>query len=493
MEPVEYLALLRKHWLLLVILSVLGGGAGFAQAETTPPSYRAESKVFVSVDQGASVVELVQGANFAQNLVQSYAQLVTMPVVLQPVIDELDLDVTTRELSWSLKAETPLNTVIIVIRAVSGDPVRAANISNAVAEQLAKTVDEISPKGADGESSIVLRVVSPASVPQSQFAPNVRFSTATGLLVGALVGFVTVLLSRLLDNKVRTDADVADVSPAAVLGAVPAFRGGTGNGLVMRVSSRSSRAEAYRRIRANLQFVGAAVEIRSLVVTSARAGEGKTTTAVNLALAVAERHSRVLVIDADLRRPRIAEVCGLEGAVGLTSVLIGTARADDVIQPWGDTGVSVMTAGAVPPNPLQLIESSAMAGLIEELEQSFDFIIIDSPPVLPVADSAVLSKLATGAVFVASAGKTTRQQLRRALESFDKVGASVVGIVLARVGKRESDAYYGYGYQPIKKRRRTSRRRSVGRSSRASGAGFGDTQPGAERADDFAPRMLERS
>jgi capsular exopolysaccharide synthesis family protein len=446
MELRDYAEALRKFWLLLVVLAVVGAGAGFAIAQATPPTYRATSKVFVSVEQGETVTELVQGSTFAQNIVQSYAQLATMPVVLDPVIARLGLDVTARELARTVTADTPLNTVIVEISATSGDPVEAAAISNATAQSLATTVHALSPDRADGTSSIAVRTVSPADPPVFPIAPNTRFMTATGLLVGLLLGMGVALVAQVLDTKVRTEKDIERVTDTAVLGTVAQVRGQNDRRAVMLVRPRSQQAEAYRKIRANLQFVDAAHEVRSLVVTSARAGEGKTTTITNLALAMAETGSRVLVIDADLRRPMVATVCGLEGSAGLTTVLIGSASVDDVLQDWGDTGVAVLTAGAIPPNPLQLLDSEHMARLLEDLTQRFDVVLLDAPPVLPVADAAVLSRLCSGVIVVAGAGRATRHLLRKALASLESVGANVLGVVLARASKRDVSEYYGYGY-----------------------------------------------
>jgi capsular exopolysaccharide synthesis family protein len=446
MDLRDYVQALRKFWVLLVALAVVGGGAAYVVAQATPPTYRATSKLFVSVEQGETVTELVQGSTFAQNIVQSYAQLATMPVVLGPVIDRLGLDVTARELAETVTAETPLNTVIVEISATSGDPRQAAAVANATAASLRDTVHEISPDRADGTSSVGVRIVSPADVPAFPIAPNTLFMTATGLLLGLLIGMAVALVGQLLDTKVRTEKDIERVTDTALLGTVAQERGQSDRRAVMLARPRSPQAEAYRKIRANLQFVDAAQEVRSLVVTSARASEGKTTTITNLALAMAEASAKVLIVDADLRRPMVAKVCGLEGSAGLTTVLIGSASVDDVLQDWGDTGVSVLTAGAVPPNPLQLLDSEHMARLLDDLTSRFDIVLVDAPPVLPVADAAVLSRLTSGVIVVVGAGRSTRHLLRRTLTSLESVGAHVLGVVLARAARRDVSEYYGYGY-----------------------------------------------
>jgi capsular exopolysaccharide synthesis family protein len=448
MEPRHYAAALRKFWGLILLLALAGGAGAFFFAQGTEPNYRATSKVYVTVERGQTVSELVQGDAFAQNAVQSYSQLVTMPIVLDPVIARLGLDVTARELARSVSADTPLDTVIIEISAVNPDPVLAARISNTVAQSLAATVDDIAPRTDEGTSSVAVRVVEPADTPLYPFEPNSRLMIATGIIAGLGIGFALALVIQTLDTKVRNDKDVERVTDATVLGSVARTRDTGDSRIVMLSRPRSPQAESYRKIRANLQFVNAAVELRSLVITSARAGEGKSTAAANLALAMAERDVRVLLVDADLRRSNVAKLCGLEGSVGLTTVLIGEAELDDVLQPWADTGVTVLTAGAVPPNPLQLLDSPAMAELLDELTVRFDVVLLDAPPVLPVADAAVLSRLAAAALVVVGAGRTTRQQLRKVLESLGSVGANVAGVVVTRASRRDAGGRAGYEYVP---------------------------------------------
>lgn len=444
MEPSEYLSALRKRWLIIVIAGMLGAAAGIALATTTTPTYRATSKVFVSLARGETVSELVQGSTFTQNLVQSYAQLATMPVVLDPVIEKLGLDTTSHALARSVSADTPLNTVIIEISAVSASPESAAEVANTVADQLAVTVQDVSPKGADNSQSVELRTVADAQVPAFPFAPNTRFTAATGLILGLGVGVAFALARSMLDTKVRTAKDVNRVTDAGILGTIGFERRPRDGQFVMRSDTRSPRAESYRRLRTNLQFLDAAGKLRSLVVTSALPGEGKTTTAINLALAMAEGSARVVLIDADLRRPSVAYHCGLEGSVGLTTVLIGQATLDDVVQPWGSENLHVLPAGKVPPNPSQLLGSGAMAELLDQLLERYDTVIFDSAPLLPVADSTILSRVADGALIVAGCRKVHRHQLADALGTLDSVGAVCLGVVVNRIAKRETDGYYGY-------------------------------------------------
>jgi capsular exopolysaccharide synthesis family protein len=183
---------------------------------------------------------------------------------------------------------------------------------------------------------------------------------------------------------------------------------------------------------------------RVFVVTSSVPGEGKSTTTANLAIALAETGARVAVVDGDLRRPAVAEYMGLEGAVGLTDVLIGRAELADVLQKWGRHDLYVLPAGRIPPNPSELLGSSAMAGLLAELGKTFNFVLIDAPPLLPVTDAAVLSKFTSGAIIIVAAGRTKRTELAVALRSFEHIESKVLGAVLTMLPTKGPDSY-GYG------------------------------------------------
>jgi capsular exopolysaccharide synthesis family protein len=201
-------------------------------------------------------------------------------------------------------------------------------------------------------------------------------------------------------------------------------------------------------LRTNLQFLNVEGGPRTFVITSPLEGEGKTTTTANLAIALAQSNARVLVVDADLRRPRLAEVLGLEGAVGLTDVLIGRAKLEDALQPWGSSNFLVLPAGTVPPNPSELLGSRAMADLIEALEPRFDVVLLDAPPLLPVTDGAILAHRSRGALLVVAAGRSRRGEVEAAVSTLSNVGARLAGVILTMLPTRGADAYgysrYGY-------------------------------------------------
>jgi receptor protein-tyrosine kinase len=206
-------------------------------------------------------------------------------------------------------------------------------------------------------------------------------------------------------------------------------------------------AEGIRRLRTNLQFLNVDSPPKVFMVSSSVPAEGKTTLTVNLALALAESGHKVTIVEADLRKPRVTRTLGLIGGVGLTNVLSGTADLGDVLQRHGERSLSVIASGPTPPNPGELLASSHMLRLIQELRDTNDFVLLDAPPVLPVADASGLAVLVDGVVLVVRYGKTRRDQVVQTAATLKQVGATTFGVVLNMVPqKAELTRAYGYEY-----------------------------------------------
>ena len=212
------------------------------------------------------------------------------------------------------------------------------------------------------------------------------------------------------------------------------------------LASATPWAEAFRVLRTNMQYVDVDHDQKVLVVTSSLPGEGKTTTAVNLAVTLTQAGHRVALIECDLRRPLIADRLELDPAVGTTSVLIGKIKAEDAMQRYADTTLDVMVSGHLPPNPSELLQSQAMETFLLDLRVRYDIVILDAPPLLPVTDAALLATRADGAVVVVSHGRTTRDQLSTAVARLESVGAKTLGVVMNLTPTKKSGGSYGYGY-----------------------------------------------
>ncbi|MGO1315995.1 MAG: polysaccharide biosynthesis tyrosine autokinase, partial [Cellulomonadaceae bacterium] len=368
------------------------------------------------------------------------------PRVRVPGLHGLGVGVGADALAEAVSANTPLDTSLITITATDEDPQRAADIANATAESLAVQVTELE-RPAVGASPVQVSTVRVATAPDSPSSPNIKLNLALGLLVGLALGVGVAVLREVLDTRIRTASDIAKVTSASVIGTVAYDPDAPKHPLIVQSDPHSQRAEALRRLRTNLQFLGVDGRPQLIVVTSSLPNEGKSTTAVNLAIALADAGSRVLLVDADLRHPSVAKFMGIEGGVGLTTVLIGRAGLQDVVQPWGQSGLQVLPSGQIPPNPSELLGSGAMSELLDVLSQHYDTVILDTAPLLPVTDGAILSRLAGGAVVVVGSGEVHRAQLAEAVGSLEAVGTPVHGLVLNGVPQKHAESYT-YRYAP---------------------------------------------
>jgi capsular exopolysaccharide synthesis family protein len=449
LELKDYFRILRRNWI-VVVASALAGllGAG-AVTLLIQPTYESETKLFVALQNSATVTELQQGNVFTQARVQSYVKTVNTPAVLQPVVDSLGLEITPEMLSSQITATTDVNTVLISISVTDKSPIQAAAIAQAVGNSLIQAVDELERPSAGGSSPVKLSIVTPATAPAGPSSPNVRLNLILGFLAGIAAGIGVAVLRSVLDTRIRGEADLRRVTTAAILGGVSFDSDAVKKPLLTQAATQSPRAESFRQLRTNLQFAHVGHESKTVLVTSSVPGEGKSTTAINLAIALAQAGQTVALVDADLRRPMIAEYLGLERNAGLTTALIGKADLDDLLQPWGSEQLYVLASGQIPPNPSELLGSGKMKQLISTLESTFDAVIIDAPPLLPVTDAAVLAQQVGGVVVIVGTQKIRTTDLEKSLAALEMVQADVLGVVLNRLPTKGPDAYaysyYSYG------------------------------------------------
>lgn len=443
MELRDYLAVLRKYWRSLTALVLLGVFAAAAVNLLSIPTYTARTALFFSVNGGGTAAELAQGTTFTGKQVESYVEVATSPLVLQPVITNLGLSETPETLAQRLTVSVPSNTAVINIAVTDPSPQAAAAVADAVSNQVVETVRALSPNSVNGQKAVVATVIRSAAKPTSQTTPKVAQNLALGLLLGLFLGVGQAILRDTLDTRIRTDADVAEVTDAPVIARI-AFDKDSAAGSVLVLDDRTSpRAEAFRRLRTNLQYLDPGAGGRSLVITSSIPDEGKTSTAIDTAQVLADAGLRVLLIDADLRKPSVAKALALEGAVGLSTVLIGRAQLQDVVQEAGGSSLQVLPAGEIPPNPAELLGSAAMARLVTTATQQYDAVVIDAPPLLPVTDAAILSRITAGALLVVGSGEVRAPELAAAVESLAAVEGKVLGVVLNKLPER-AGGYAGY-------------------------------------------------
>lgn len=443
MEANEYFDVLRKRWVTIAATLATALAVAVVTLLTVTPTYRASSQVYVAAHGGSSLDEMIQGSNFTVRKVKSYAELATSPRVLEPVIETVGLDDSTTSLAARVEAEQPADTVLITLSVSDASPDIAAQTADAIAENLSVVVPELERSAESTQAPVAISVVRNATVPARPISPNATLTVTLAMLLGLFAGVGLAFLREVLDTKIRSQADVQKLTDASLIGAITFDDHAVGHPLIVQESPGAPRAEAFRRLRTNLQFLEPTDGSRIFVITSALPGEGKSTTSINLAITLADAGSRVLLVDADLRRPSVSGYLGLEGSVGLTTMLIGKVEAADAVQPWGTSTLHILPSGQVPPNPSELLGSPAMAALLTEFGEAYDVVIIDTAPLLPVTDGAILAKMTGGAVVVVGAGITHRRQVSEALGALRTAGAKVLGVVVNRLSPVERP---GYGY-----------------------------------------------
>ncbi|GAA3711891.1 polysaccharide biosynthesis tyrosine autokinase [Terrabacter ginsenosidimutans] len=460
MELQDYLNVIRKRWMIIAAVTLLTLGLAAAYTALSPRTYASSTRFFVSTTNDDSASSLQQGGTFTQARVKTYAQVLKDPNVLGPVIDNLGLKSTSDQLADRVSTTVPLDTVLIDVSVTDSTPAGAQKIAAAIGEIFPKYVAKIESRPGKA-SPIEVAVTTPATLDATPVSPKPTRNLALGLMLGLLLGFGVALLRDVLDKSVKSQRDLETVTDRTILGGIAFDADASAHPLIVQVDPRSQRAEAFRSLRTNLQFIDVANPPKSIVVTSSLPGEGKSTTTANLAISLAETGLKVVVIEGDLRRPRLLDYLGFEGSVGLTDVLVGRVEVDDVLQPFGRTGLRLLGAGPIPPNPSELLGSANMEQLIEDLTERFDYVLIDAPPLLPVTDAAVLSTIVDGALVVVGAGVAQREHVRRALDSLDAVNGTVLGLILNRVKAKEGGAGYGtyeYDYRPESERQRAKGR-----------------------------------
>ena len=310
-------------------------------------------------------------------------------------------------------------------------------------------------------------VLNPATTPSEPFFPQPKKDLFVGIFVGLILGLTAAFVWEQLDDAVRGRADADRATGGLpVVGLVPrvtAWRNAAETRLVTRDEPRSSAAEAYRSLVTSLEFLATDQPSRVILFTSPGASEGKSTTVANVGLAFTEAGHRTVVVDADLRRPRLQQFFDVADSVGLSTVLTGKIDIATAVQAVdGDHPVDLVPAGPIAPNPAELLRSDATETALTKLRDAYDVVLVDCPPVLPVADALVLSRHADIAILVASADGTSRRKLSRSVEALQQVDAPLRGLVLNGVGASEG---YEYGYygddeatSPEKQKRRGGRR-----------------------------------
>lgn len=436
MELSGYLRALRRRWLIVLSVIVIGGVIGVLKTVVATDVYSSSITFYVASPQ-LNTNNAYGFDQFAQDRANSYAELLSSGELARRVQKTTHVAMSLSGLASAISGTAELNTVLINAQVLDTNLVRLHKIANGVAQQFPLLISDLENRS--GSTEVALKVVSGPSAP-TRVSPRPMLDLALGLGLGLVIGLLLAALREALDTSIRSPAELEEVAGVPVLASIVFDPSADRVQALVGLAAQGRRAEDFRQLRTSLDFVHTVQSVQVISVTSAVAGEGKSSTAVNIALMAAERGARVLLVDADLRRPRIGAYLGLESATGLTTVLSGRVSFDKAVRTWGE--LKVLPSGALPPNPTELLDSVGMANLITDWRGRFDLVVLDTPPVLAVADAVVCSSIVDGTLVVYRYGRTKRAQLVSALHALRGVQARVVGTVLNARPRRGADGGY---------------------------------------------------
>ena len=438
----------RAGWVALGV--VLGLAAGVLVALLVPPTYSAGISMYVAAQNGGDSTEANQGAQLSQARVISYVELVTRPRVTKAVISDLGLDTTPDELAKEITASSEQDSVLLDVTVATHDPAQSVAIADAIGRVFPVAVGELEqPLRAYATPPVAVRVVEPADSAQVTSPPR-TVPLAFGLLGGLVLGVCLALLRNATDTSVSSAATLREVTGLPLLATTYGEREAAArDGFIpARDAPSSPTAEAVRRLRTNLQYLDVDHPPRVLAVAGSVPGEGKTTLACDLAVALAAGGSRVLLVEADLRRPAVAQRFGVPREVGLTDVLAGRIDLLDAARPTL-SGVTVLASGPLVPNPSELLASGRMRRLVAEAGERFDHVVVDTAPLLTVSDATAVAPLVDGVLLACRWGRTSRSELAQSTEILRSVSARALGAVLTMAPARSAPAdAVGYGNLP---------------------------------------------
>ena len=467
MEILQFGRMLKRWAWLIALFLLIAGLTAAAVSYELPRVYQTTTTALVNPKQILLPGTDAGSSLSTDQLVETYVQLINATPVQQKLIADgipRSADELAREMQVRSRGTTTLIDIVINDR----DPQVAQRIAEDIVPAFNSSLLEFQSKVAGAgtrtpqlEALVPWQV--PAAAPTAPVSPKPLLNIALALAAGLVLGVGLAFMLEYLDNTIKTEADVRLKLDLPLLGPV-LFKGRKTLGrkeslaLVTETHPTDPVSEGYRAIRTNLMFTAIDRPLKTLVVTSAAPGEGKTSTAVNLAVTMAQNGSRVVLVDADFRRPALHRVFQRTENRGLGDVIIGTATLSELLLPTGTPNLRLLCSGPTPPNPSELLGSSRMRQVVEELAKQSETIIIDSPPVGAVTDATVLGARADGVILVVERGRTEVAAVSRARDKLIGVGANLLGVVLNKVRASEAAEYYYYRYYTTPEKGKKPRR-----------------------------------
>lgn len=504
MSLTDYLRIARRFWKGIVALVLVSTVAAFGWYLIQPRIYSAEASGMVISSGADNLSWSLAGDSLAKSKAKSYKAVAESASVADRVISDLSLPTTAQDLLGNVAVTVPTDGTEIRVDARDRDPVQAQKVANDWVKALAAQVSDLErDANANTRGNPAVKVVPlvTAMVPTEPVSPKLTLALGVGVVGGLLLGLAYAFIRDRVDRRIRTSEE-AERFGYPVIGTLPLDDMLVkGSSVLEGTGGHQFMSEALRELRTNLRFIDVDHQPRIVLVTSSLPSEGKSTVIANLASTLAADAEPVIVVDADLRRPNVHNVFDVVGDVGVTDILSGRARIDDVMQTWpGNDLVRVLAAGHIPPNPSELLGSQAMRNLLATLAQDA-LVLVDAPPLLPFTDAAVLSRIADGTLVLVRANRTKVDELSHALGNIQRVKGRVLGLILNGIPSKGADARargyygrYGYGEPPTEDRSLEAAEPQHGAGTRHGSAAPADDWLGSRHSlpDDSAAPQWDR-
>ncbi|GLY08576.1 MULTISPECIES: polysaccharide biosynthesis tyrosine autokinase [Actinoplanes] len=436
----DYLRVAQRHWRLVVSSVLLALGAAFVVNIRTTPVYAARVTFFFSTPTDAAS-DLYPGSMFSANRLSTYAALLVSDEIAAPLAARPEVGLSTEDLRDRITAEPVADTVLLEVSVEDPSREHAMLIVGLLRDRFTATVAKLERPNEGDRPAVRVEVVDGPELDPDPVSPRQLNNYALAVMAGLIVGAGSSVVREVADHSVRTAESLQSLACVPVLARVPVdARAPRGGPFVS--DNVSPRTEALRQVRTLLQSAAAERSLKTLAVTSAVPGEGRSATACSLALLFTEAGQRVLVVDTELRRPRLAAFLGRDAAAdGLSSVLAGTISLEQAVQPWG-AGLFLLAGGPPPRNPSELLSSPRMTEVVEEARRRYDVVIFDCPPLLPVTDGEVVAARADATLLVVRSRRTTAAQVTAAVRALNAVNASLLGCVLNMVPRADASPFF---------------------------------------------------
>lgn len=427
MELRTYLAILwRRKWVIAVTVVVTLAVVVIGTRMITPTYVASATLRVAPAVRGPADRSGWDEIQYVDRLINTYTEIATS----SPVLEELKQRLNLSE-SLQIEVEIPANTELMQIKVRDQNPVLAAVAANHLADILISQ-----SRKNKSERGYTLSLVDPAVVPQSPAQPRKELNIAVGLMFGLVGGLGLAFLFENLDTRLYTTRQIELATELTTLGEIPTARKRQQTSFL---NCNSPQGEAFRYLRTKILSLNREVPPRTLLITSAEPGEGKSTIVANLAYTIAQSGRSVIVVDGDLRLPTLHKIFELPNTIGLSTILKRESTLAEAVQCSATAGVQVLTSGPLPPNPAELLGSPQMTALIEQLKRRFDLVLLDSPAYLAVTDAAILAPLADGVVLVVGRAQIRQEAVRTARQELVNINANLMGIV---VNRAEQDRHY---------------------------------------------------